>query len=57
MKSRVRALPIALLAIAVLVCPLLGAQQAPLLTAMKTELDRSFKALANADSIPLSFLA
>ncbi len=57
MNSRIKAVMIALLAFAVNVCPLLGAQPAPLLTAMKTELDRSFNALANADSIPLYFLA
>jgi TldD protein len=36
---------------------LLAAQQSPLITAMKTELDRSVAALAHADSVPMYFLS
>jgi predicted Zn-dependent protease len=34
-----------------------AAEQSPLLTAMKTELDRSVKAFGNADSVPMYFLS
>lgn len=57
MNSMTRALALALLSTLGCTQILLGAQPAPLLTAMKTELDRSFKALAHADTIPLYFLA
>ena len=48
---------VCLLAIAVCSLPLLAAQPAPVLNAMKTELDRSFAALAKADTVPVYYLA
>lgn len=48
---------LSILLLSALSLPLFAAQQAPLLTAMKTELDRSFAALAHADTIPLYYLA
>jgi TldD protein len=39
------------------VSTLLAVEQSPLLTAMKTELDRSVKEYAHADSIPMYFLS
>ncbi len=39
------------------VTALTAAEQSPLVTAMKTELDRSVKAYAHADSVPMYFLS
>ena len=39
------------------VSSLYAVEQSPLLTAMKTELDRSVKALGHADSVPMYFLS
>jgi predicted Zn-dependent protease len=48
---------IILLAIISLIIPVQAAEQSPILKAMKTELDRSFKALAHADDVPLYYLS
>ncbi len=57
MKNLVTTALVTLLTVANCAIPLWAAQPAPVLTAMKTELDRSVQALAHADTIPLYYLA
>ncbi len=56
--KRTRSAGLLLTAILLLaVSSLYAVEQSPLLTAMKTELDRSVKTLAHADSVPMYFLS